>query len=390
MSSSPDGPDSGEGAAARLDSGDSDRLKQSIRENAELRQQVARLQAAAGGGAADADDLRAQVARLKVENAELREQAQRAGDKVEEHRRAAKRKVAELEGLLRHVSEELAQNGDADGLRMELVQAKEDMARLEEELNNTERRHQRVVSQLEADLKLARSNAGGSSTSSEVATLKKEKAAFEIVMNQLSEELEQERAARTGGSGRGGASVGGMGSSPAMIAAAAAAGQPIGLDALNRTHAESMAAQSRASEIEHKLRTTEYEVQKLTHELTHAQMTHTAEVQRMQGEHLAHVKELQAEIAHVCNVLAAVRSPLPSTVVICSLTCCGVFDADGGEVQDPGGDTGRSGCDERRSRRDRDTALHCSQPRSRDRAARACGAAASGGAGSRKGENRAV
>ena len=117
---------------------------------------------------------------LREENAGLRDEVRELTGKLEEQRRAAKRKVAELENLLRHVTEELSRAGDPARGASDGGQLAEDNARLEEELNRAEARQEQMAAEYEERLRIAEAAAP---SSDELARLRKEKAAIEIVMN---------------------------------------------------------------------------------------------------------------------------------------------------------------------------------------------------------------
>ena len=148
--------------------------------------------------------------------------------------------------------------------------------------------------------------AGGASGQYELERVKAEGEnrvkAVEIVMHQLEQQLNEERAKN-----------GPAGPVPGM---------PMTLDSLQsqqqvpRLHPQLTYEWSELTRLNvaaqmagmvHKLQTNEIEVQKLAHELAHEKLQNQSKVDHMQGEHLEHVRELQQEIAHVCNVLAAME-----------------------------------------------------------------------------------
>ena len=92
---------------------------------------------------------------LREENAGLRDEVRELTGKLEEQRRAAKRKVAELENLLRHVTEELSRAGDPARGASDGGQLAEDNARLEEELNRAEARQEQMAAEYEERLRIA-------------------------------------------------------------------------------------------------------------------------------------------------------------------------------------------------------------------------------------------
>ena len=258
---------------------------------------------------------------LREENAGLRDEVRELTGKLEEQRRAAKRKVAELENLLRHVTEELSRAGDPARGASDGGQLAEDNARLEEELNRAEARQEQMAAEYEERLRIAEAAAP---SSDELARLRKEKAAIEIVMNQLGEELEDEKHARqqaeqkAASAGTGvpvGASAAYDAAAAAMMADGSAGGEPRSQEALfrelDRAKAEHRTLQreseNRISELEQDLRAAQYDKQQ-AEDGAERQARDAEEMAKTKAhEYTGHLKELQQELVHVCNVLAVME-----------------------------------------------------------------------------------
>ena len=129
--------------------------------------------------------LREEVDELRRENGHARAQIQDLNGQLDAEKRASRQKVQELEMLLKHVTEELGRQEGGGASSEELMQAHDDIANLEQELHSIERRQAAELRRVRASVS---ANAG---TGEEVELLKKERAARDIVINQLNEELEE-------------------------------------------------------------------------------------------------------------------------------------------------------------------------------------------------------
>eukprot|EP01043_Picozoa_sp_COSAG02_P016601 COSAG02_NODE_734_length_17948_cov_816.410163_11_plen_523_part_00 len=279
---------------------------------------VAEAAASAGGGEGEelerlrreARDMRA----LREDNASLRNEVRDVRGQLEEQRRAAKRKVAELENLLRHVTEELAKQGDAERMGTDIYQLQEDNARLEEELNRVEAKHEQTVAEFEEKLRAAEATAP---SSDELVRLRKEKAAIEIVMNQIAEELEEEKHARQLAEKK--ASEAGPPAAQldnSAMTAAQSHGLTVGagdtartqealFQELDRAKAEIRNQHNHIDDVERELTRARHEKDMSEDDREREKRAAEAEAKKKQLEYTGHLTELQMELAHVCNVLAA-------------------------------------------------------------------------------------
>ena len=268
-----------------------------------------------GGGGEELERLRSESRTLREENASLRNDVRDVRGQLEDQRRAAKRKVAELENLLRHVTEELAKQGDAAKMGTDIYQLQEDNARLEEELNRVEAMHENTVAELEQRLRAAEATAP---SSDELVRLKKEKAAIEIVMNQIAEELEEEKHARelaekraAGSAARpealvdNSAMTGMQSQLPAMGTHDTARTQEALFQELDRAKAEIRNQRNHIDDLERDLTRARHEKDTSEDDRERDQRAAEAEAKKKQLEYTGHLTELQMELAHVCNVLAA-------------------------------------------------------------------------------------
>ena len=282
-----------------------------------------RLAHATAGTPAEAGEetarLHTEAQSLRGENAALRDEVRDVRGQLEDQRRAAKRKVAELENLLRHVTEELSRQGDAGKLRTDTYQLQEDNARLEEELNQAEARQEQTVAEYEQKLAVAEAQAP---SSDELIRIKKEKAAIEIVMNQLGEELEEEKhktltaekKLAEAGSGRPGSMV----DNSALMAQQQMLADTIGAQAggdptrttealfheLDRAKSENRNQRQHIDDLEKDLRTAQYEREQSEDGKQRQEREAEASAKKKQLEYTGHLTELQMELAHVCNVLS--------------------------------------------------------------------------------------
>eukprot|EP01043_Picozoa_sp_COSAG02_P002543 COSAG02_NODE_59_length_43585_cov_39.087752_4_plen_531_part_00 len=284
-----------------------------------LTEKLAVAEAAPAGGAEgqELERLRreARDARtLREDNASLRNEVRDVRGQLEEQRRAAKRKVAELENLLRHVTEELAKQGDADKMGTDIYQLQEDNARLEEELNRVEARHEETVAEFEEKLRAAEATAP---SSDELARLRREKAAIEIVMNQVAEELEEEKHARELAEKKASEAA----PAAALLDNSAMTGMQSQLTAvggdgtartqealfqeIDRAKAEIRNQSNHIDDVERELVRARHEKDMSEDDRERDKRAAEAEAKKKQLEYTGHLTELQMELAHVCNVLAA-------------------------------------------------------------------------------------
>eukprot|EP01052_Picozoa_sp_SAG31_P029248 SAG31_NODE_2892_length_4944_cov_1.454902_2_plen_352_part_00 len=242
---------------------------------------------------ADSDNLRLrdQVAALKQENAQAHGTIQDLSDQLDAERRNSRQKVAELEGLLKNVMEELAkQEGGAS--QEELLQTQEDMKTLEDELANMERRHAAELRRVRASV------ATNDSAAVEIEHLKKEKAARDIVMNQLEQELEELKQTVR----------------PQTAAGLLASKSAVDPEALELTLRELDTAKQeikqqnrRIEELEREKRNLGFEKDELLHEKNRLLSDHESHIESTKDEHGSQVRDLQSELVHVCNVLEAME-----------------------------------------------------------------------------------
>jgi hypothetical protein len=274
----------------------------------------ATVAAPAGAGGEDTARLRSESQALREENASLRDEVRDVRSQLEDQRRAAKRKVAELENLLRHVTEELSRQGDAGKLRTDHYQLQEDNARLEEELNRAEAKHEQAVAEYEQRLQVAEATAP---SSDELVRMKKEKAAIEIVMNQLGEELEEEKHLRevaekkAAQAGQHDALVDNSAMMAAQSQMAALGGGPDTartqealFQELDRAKAEIRNQRTHMDDLDRDLVRARHDKDMADDDRERETRAAEAEAKKKQLEYTGHLTELQMELAHVCNVLS--------------------------------------------------------------------------------------